>query len=368
MAAAGSRSPRAVSVRVHATDLPHRQYNPCSDTDMLINLENLPPDTPMMGFEVTYNAVGRPNIQIPLFIAGPLLVFRLHSEDFRPSCLTSFIHSMSTERRRYPTPENPDCEVCCLVQWLLTECRNYDDCLTRLYPKPQDIVYEVVKEIWLRFYKKPILISRRHLQVTKKISFLTLANGEPFIFPGDPERRPYNLDWPLKKAYSFLWSNAIIYALRQTLSRGGILNDVAAFLLLNVIRILRQFFLALTPPPGPIQICDELFVLDCIHYFPLTTNPIVMLFATDMSKLLLRLDDNWNFNERGEEEYARDNLRAYESCTFIASLNLLIMNMTCSFYKNNMAQIYVHYFDCRQHPERCLCRYARFLEEADQNR
>ncbi|KAL5106555.1 Huntingtin [Taenia crassiceps] len=324
--------------RVHAGDLVHRPYNPCCDSELLINLDNLPPNTPTMGFEVTYNAVGRPEIQIPLFIAGPLLVFRLHSEDFRPSYLMDFVRSMSTERRRKPTPENPDCDVCNLVRWLVTECRNYEDCFQRLYHKPQVIVYEVMKEIWLRLHIKPILISRKHLLVTKQICLLTLANGEPFIFPGDPMRRLYNLDWPLKKAYSFLWTNAIIYTLRQTLNCGGMQNDVAAFLLLNIIRILRQFLLALTPPPGPIQFCDELFVLDCIHNFPSTTHPILMLFATDLSNLLLRLDEFWNFNERGEEECACDDMNTYDSYTFMASLNLLLMNMTFSFYKNNMTQ------------------------------
>ncbi|VDK22232.1 unnamed protein product [Taenia asiatica] len=353
--------------QVHASSLVHREFNPCCDSDIFIDLENLPPDTPMMGFEVTYNALGPPDIPIPLFIAGPLLVFRLHSEDFRSSCLTDFIRSMPADRRQQPTPENPDCEVCCLVQWLLTECQDYDQCFRRLYPKPQVIVYEVMKEIWLRLYRKPILISRKHLLVTKQISFLTLANGEPFIFPGDPERRLYNLDWPLKKAYSFLWTNALIYTLRQTLNRGGMQNDVAAFLLLNIIRILRRFLMALTPPPYPVQICDELFVLDCIHHSPISSHPVLMLLATDLSRLLIRLDNFWNVNEHGREVCAPDDLSMYDCFAFTASLNLLLMNMTCSFYKNNRTQVYVHYYDCRQHPERCLCRYARFLEQADQN-
>ncbi|VDM23222.1 unnamed protein product [Hydatigera taeniaeformis] len=323
--------------RIHATDLVHREYDPSCDSGMRIDLENLPDSTPTMGFEATYNEVGLPNTRIPLFVAGPMVIFRLQCENQVPSCFVTFIRNMPADRRKEPTPENPDCDVCCLVKWLLTECRNYEECFQRLYYKPQTIVYEIMKEVWLRFCSKPILLSRIHVQVTKQINFLTIANGGPFIFPGDPKHRRYNLDWELKKAHLVEWRNALVYTLRRTLACDGMQNDVANFLILNIVRILRIFVASLIPMDSSFEACDEYLILDSIHHFPLTTHPILMLFATDLSNLLLRLDDFWNVNLDGREACAPDNQGVYDSYTFIASLNLLLMNETCAFYKSSFS-------------------------------
>ncbi|EUB56129.1 zinc finger protein [Echinococcus granulosus] len=351
---------RTMQGSLHYTDLEHRPFNPACDNVLFIDLEYLPPNTPMLTFDNDFRSICYPGIAIPLYIAGPMLVLRLKCEQASDEDSDSFFYDLEAEEVQPPTPENPQCEVCRLVDWLLRDCEDYRDCYEYLQSKSQTIIYGAMKEIWCRLEPKPLLISECLISISRNIDLKRLTRIRSLSFPGDSKCLMRNLDWPTRRAYSVTWMNAIIRAVRQTLDCGGIFNDVACFIFANLTRILQDFVMRVSNPPANYDCINQFYILDAIRRRPITVRTAIMRLAKEVSLHLTHVDDNWYAGGGCGGEGGREDPRDIYTGDALAQgvvENIFVMNMPQLFCRNvSPHQLYVHHRDCQRHPERCPCR------------
>ncbi|KAL5106883.1 hypothetical protein TcWFU_005808 [Taenia crassiceps] len=349
----------------HNSDVVHRPFDLQLDVDLYINLENLPPNTPMMAFGNDYDQPIDQGINIPLFIAGPMVVLRdiitepgvRHTDDFIDELDFSLIYD--------PTPFEPQCEVCDLVQWLLTECQNYGQCLSRLFVLRQIIIFEIMREIWCRLRPKPLAFSGRHLDQALRVNYIALPGLTAYPVPLPQFTLPIPMHWLQGgREVSLEWTYGFMFLTHEDIESAGELAPVSCFIFANLIQLLR-LYVESALPTLPVETNSRLYILDAIWTSPTTVLPAVMKLARSIFLTLVELEGDWlpdphsppppDFRREQSPWYRRRMRRIVE--------NMLTMNAAELFHNGaNPGNFYQHNIDCEIFPQLCPCRFARYLE------
>lgn len=350
----------------HFCGLPHRAFNPQCDEHLYIDLDCMAPDTPMVEFDDKFKCCVGQGVPIPLFIAGPLMVLRTLYDEQRGCGPDSFFDCLDYTAIYDPTPENPQCLVCCLVRWLLTQCCSLQECMDSLCTQDQMIVFEVMREICVRLRPKPLHVSPRHVEFAKRFNYIGLPFHNFLRCPLAPHLALRDVDWATQLAGSLEWTNGFMYLIYLDIGDRGMQSDIARFIFVNIIRILRRYSEVAFPPQ-----CDlgypQYYMLDAVKCNQGAALRPIMKLARALFLALLEYEPyGFVCDTPPVPGYRREEVYTYQHNMRRVMENILMMNVTDIFYKNvDLNCAIVHTLDQHDTPNTCACRFAQSLEEED---
>lgn len=346
----------------HESHIVHQPFDPQRDVDLYINLENLPPGTPMMTFGNDYRDPIDAGIEIPVFIGGPMWVLLEIIEEGGIHPTDDLINDLNSSLIYDPTPYEPQCTVCVLVRWLLTQCQHYGECL-HLCRLRQIMIFEIMREIWCRLRPKPLAFSGRHLDQASRIKYLILPMHNMYPLPLFPFAPPAVLPWVQGgRLVSLEWTYGFMFLIHEDIVSAGELAPISRFLFANLIRILRAYINAKLPfVPGATN--SRLYILDAIWLNSGIALEVVMKLAKTIFLTLAELEGDWIPHPTPPPPgFRRENSIWYRKRMQRIVDNLLAMNVAELFYNGaNPENFYQHSINCATSPQLCPCRYARHL-------
>ncbi|KAL5107108.1 hypothetical protein TcWFU_009153 [Taenia crassiceps] len=350
----------------HFCSLPHRAFNPQCDEHLYINLDCMNPSTPMVTFDDKFKCCVAQGVPVPLFIAGPLMVLRTIYEGGQNCDTESFFNCLDYTTIYDPTPENPQCTVCDLVQWLLKKCCSLQECMGRLYNQNQMIMFEVMREIFVRLRPKPLPISPRHIEIAKRFNYIGLPFHNFLLSPMTPHIAESGVNWNTQLAGSLEWTNGFMYLLYLDIGERGMQSNVARFIFVNLIRILRRYSGIAFPP----QCCPSLaqfYMLEAVRCHQSVALQPIMKLARALSLALLEYEPfGFVCDTPPLPGYRKEEIYAYRHNMQRVMENILMMNVTDIFYNSpNLNGAIRHTREQHSMPNTCACRFAQSLEEED---
>ncbi|CDS43619.1 conserved hypothetical protein [Echinococcus multilocularis] len=347
----------------HFSNVQHSPFDPVIDGGLYIDLENLPTNTPTVTLDDNFAVEPTGTIQIPVFIVGPMVALSWRCGRPFLGDKTNFIDSLDFSLVYDPTPENPNCKVCQLVRWLLTECPSYATAVNTMYSEDPIIVFEVMREIWSRFTTKVLRFSKRHLQYARSISYLSLPLDPNYISPLGLDQPAENMEWPDRMVASLEWTNGFMFLLRGDIGERGIYSHVACFIFIHLINFLRAHVVPLIHPLYNDSL-PQFLMLHAIRDRPTEVNQAIAKLTRAVFLVLTEFDPDWLL-----QEYTITTPQRKEECFWYRHFlglmveNIFAMNVCQAFFAGvQNERLYVHFENCTAEPERCLCRFARFLE------
>lgn len=344
----------------HSSTVQHVPFDPQNNSDLYIDLENLPPDTPTVTLSDAYICDSDGTIKLPTFIVAPMMALILRCKGHLSDKSAKFIDNLDSRLVCDPTPESPDCKVCQLVRRLLTHCPSYEETMLNMYSEDPIIIFEVMREIWSRFSTKVLRFSERHVKYAKTISYITIPLELEYKTPMTPKLRE-NMRWPACMEASLEWTNGFMFLLRNDIGERGINSQVACFIFCNLIRILRMHVEDFLPLENQ-EVFPQFYMLKAIKAHPSEVIRIISRLANAITLSLTDLDPactQSTHTNNGVENYW------HRQCLSLIVENIFVMNMTRAFYDGVQAEeLYLHFSICHEKPELCACRFARFLEAA----
>ncbi|VDM22448.1 unnamed protein product [Hydatigera taeniaeformis] len=318
----------------HESSVLHRRFDPDTDANLYIDLENLPPNTPMMSFEDTYDFEVDGGIEIPLFIAGPMKVLLCLVEDSVFDNSDDFMDDLGYRLIYDPTPYEPECDVCCLVEWLLTECHNYAECLTELFGLEQIRIFEIMREIWCRLRPKPVAFSGLHVQFSREINYLTIPLSNIYNLPLFPYLGHFPLPWEERRDSSLEWTYGFMSLVHDDIVNAGRRGPVSCFLFINIMRILRAY-IANVLPSVDAGTNPSLYVLNAIREDQEIVLSAIMKLSKALFLTIAELEGDW----LPEDSPPPPGFRKEESLWYRLSIrriveNLLTMNFAELFFNS----------------------------------
>ncbi|KAL5970810.1 hypothetical protein TSMEX_001461 [Taenia solium] len=347
----------------HRSNTVHRPFDLQLDANLYIDLENLPPDTPMMAFGNDYDEPMDEGIDVPLFIAGPMRVLRDIIEDPLTDSTDNFINDLDFSLIYDPTPYEPQCHVCGLVQWLLMECQNYGQCFAQLWELEQIIVFEVMREIWCRLRPKPLAFSGRHLYQALRVNYFSLPTLNLYPLPLSPFHPPVIRQWLFEgRYYTLEWTYGFMFLIHEDIESAGERAPVSCFLFANVSRILRASIADELPHVSTPR-NSWLYILDAIWTRPGVALTLVMKLARTIFLTIAEMEGDWLPNPTPPPPgFRREQSMWYRRRMLHIMENILAMNVAELFHNGaNPENFYQHSIHCATSPMRCFCRYARRL-------
>ncbi|KAL5970809.1 hypothetical protein TSMEX_001460 [Taenia solium] len=350
----------------HSCGLPHSAFNPQCDEYLYIDLECMDPDTPMVGFDDKYKCPVEQGAPIPLFIAGPLISLRYIYEGGQNCDSGTFFDCLDYTAIYDPTPENPQCLVCCLVQWLLTQCCDLQECMGRLCSQDQIVVFEVMREIFVRLRPKPLPISYRHVEIAKRFNYIELPFHNYLRSPMTPHIATQGVDWETQLMGSLEWTNGFMYLLYSDIGERGIQSHIARFIFVNLIRILRRYS-EIAFPPQCSSDCPQYYMLEAVRCNQNVALQPIMKLARALFLALLEYEPyGFVCDTPPVPGYRKEEVYTYQHNMRRVMENILMINVTDIFYnKIDLNSTIVHTLEQHDIPNTCICRFARSLEEED---
>ena len=341
----------------HLTDVHHLNCDSGLDLHLPIDLLNLPASCATITVSHDFMWYRNGGISLPLFIAGPVFVLYVQNLFAREHSICSFLNYLFSTEAQSPTPFHPDCDVCRLVEWLITECSDLIECYDRLFCQSQSIVFEIIKEIWSRLQPKPFRISKQLLNLCKCMELKNLSRNDWFSLPGNMNEVHQGLDWSNKRSYSLFWMNAIMRATHAPLNKRCMLENVTCFYLSHMIRIFQRYVRNVSP-----SMCDSGDIVQFQILNAIKSNPVPVRNA--LKKLAMEIA----FNLAEVEESTKEELGCNDSDTLNLMKvqvveNILVINTLELFsYDATIDSLYVHCIDCSTDPSRCFCSYAKSMD------
>ena len=353
---------------VHGTNrVGHVPFDECFDTDLYIDLEKLPPNTAKVTFDNEFDQLASNGVEIPIFIAAPIMVLR--SIDAKLDCnekplLDILDYSLNVD----PQPESEDCTVCQLVSWLLCKCCDFEEACSRLSCQPQCIVFEVLREFLVRLSPKPLLISTWHLEYVKRYNYLTEPIHNFVISPFYPNEFPTTCDMKDKYMNALLWTNGFIYLMRRDILKRGVYSLVGGFVVVNLIRLLRSYMFRKLPECNEFgKIPQPLYMLEAMVVLKQGALEPIMKLARSVFIGLIDYDCNWfSYDTPPPKGFRRIDTYKFQENTRAVMENILAMNVPEVFYPCvDVERLYFHTNTCDDCPEKCYCKFARYLRSVD---
>lgn len=347
-----SDEPHAISgVRHDVFDI-NVHYN------LLIDLNNLPHDQPMM-------QVHQPTA-VPYFIIGPLGAFSLIVIG-ASSSTELFLTNYDNCTFRNPTPYHPDCRICVLVQWVLENCPSVTACVGKLLKETPLNIFEVNREIWCRLYPKPIEFSKSFLRYSSKIDYFMILKKPFYVYPISPSGTcHYNLEE--KKRLLLEWRNGLSYLAHRSLKRKGEkCGRVASYILEKLQSLFTKYIVKLFNNISELDSDSPYYVLDSVRLSSYFSN-VFEDWAISVGTALCDMEYENPESHPGIIDPRATGYLDRKSYTFqvlvgICITTLFALNCPAIYnYDGDIASSYFHNSNCQLDWRKCYCRFALYLQ------
>ena len=307
----------------HLTCVCHEPFNHRTHSGLYMDLYYLDPETPKMTFSSDFlcspSEDGR---EIPLFLAAPLLILRDMDE--------SFLTRLAGRPAFTPTPENPDCEVCMEVKWLINCCQTFDECKQRWCSKDAVFIFEVFKEILSRLKHKLIRFSRAHFEYTR---------NSPYYKPLISCPKGDQIEKQLDMADFRTFINMESYYLLNDSKIPDVYTDTFYLLMTTLIQIIRRYVAKMTEYKDK-SVDDESYIFLALNLYPTEVIRGLNVITSSLAPSVIDVK-TYYFVERKQLMFIRPIEEADMKLrnTMICMKNLLVCNTTKPYNRTNESQL-----------------------------
>ncbi|VDD77927.1 unnamed protein product [Mesocestoides corti] len=351
---------------------------PISEQD----LANLPKVT----FDQSLLRVAENGIEIPLCLAGPMLVLQAkHNEQVSSTPMRSFLEEIAGVETSSPGLAGRGSAIRKMSTWLLYQCETLDQCKNALKPTPPLVLFEIIVEIIRRLEPVPFYVTLRTCRVMEKVNFLNpndpfdptdaeLCQETPAMFWSDVEGNANPTQIEYKKLCETQVQNTFITSTRLGvlnivnclffkdlyLTRSYLMRNIVRFLIINLIALVRKycFYLCSEFP----LLMTPLYIIHEAQLKPFQIRSVLNNVAKAFGPLIFRLDVRWrNHIIRTHDLMDSDNLEREVAAMARILTESIMRNILCTnsdyAWMPGRPMSAIIYHTSSNCPDECICRF-----------